>query len=49
MNLDQFLNNLLLEVEDIRGDVEYDLGRESVPCQKLDRLKKMIESFSNEV
>ncbi len=49
MNLDQFLNKLLLEVEDIREDVKYDLGRESVPCQKLNALKKMIESFSNEV
>ena len=49
MNLDQFLNKLLLDVEDIRDDVEYDLGRDSVPSQKLNDLKKMIERFSDEV
>jgi hypothetical protein len=49
MNLDQFLTQLLLDVEDIQSDVEFDLGHDSVPGQKLNDLKKMIEEFSNEV
>ena len=49
MNLSQFLTQLQLDVEDIQKDIEFDLGHDSAPYQKLDDLKKMIENFSDEV
>jgi hypothetical protein len=41
----KFLNTLLVELEDIKIDIEFDLGIQSVPYEKLKSLILTIEEY----
>jgi hypothetical protein len=41
----QFLNDLLFELDDIKFDIECDLGTQSVPYEKVKSLILTIEEY----
>lgn len=43
--MEQFLDSILTELEDIKFDVDMDLGPHSVPYQKIKTLIEKVEDY----
>jgi hypothetical protein len=45
MNIDAFLTQLILDLEDVKEDINYDLSRDSVPFSKVESIIKNVIVF----
>lgn len=45
----EFLTQLILDLEDVCSDIEFDIGTNSVPEEKLRDIIKQLEALQDEV
>lgn len=49
MELNAFLNQLIIDLEDVCDDIEFDFGNNTVPEEKVRQIKRTVEDFQNEI
>lgn len=49
MELNAFLNQLIIDLEDVCDDIKFDFGSNTVPEEKVRQIKKAVEDFHNEI
>lgn len=49
MELNEFLTQLLLDLEDVQSDIEFDCGPQSVPGEKVRQIIWNVGRYQDEV